>query len=531
MRTLCFTFLLFSLAPLVANDPSVGGKYSNLIQKFECAKDQAQYGNFNDYGKEKAYNKYCGAKAPAGYWVYAAPFWYVWKTKAELSDAQKQELARVHGKYSNLIKKVSVPTDETKDLIREYGYYKAHRYKGNDMPAGYYAYVAPHWYIWKDINLEAAGFARMEKSVQLQKRTVKVYIEFKKGNEAWAAQSLDAVAKGLQFLESFTGIPYPGLDPYPILEQPILQGLGRANSERMVIASPPKGSIWTQMHEIVHIWNSGVRPGWICEGLANFLSILIMREYNLPYVAGDTYQSWQASWHRDRAAGKDVPMNDPKDQYDDVAQGKAMEFWPIAYELGGPQMIRAIFQAGVREKNLSNSRVMAIMKQHGIKDPAKLLSGWVTRGSYKVNRAADLGQVLYPLADLTGSSATVAVPAPTAVTTPAAANTPANSPSGAVWALWSKGKWYRGRINGVCSKGQQVLFDDGDQKCCSKKEIVPDEPPAAGAVKTGVRVMAQYSDGKFYPGKVSGVTGSTYQIRFDDGDSGTVALQQLRLLP
>jgi hypothetical protein len=520
------TALILSFAPqLYANDPSVGGKYTDLITKFECAKDQAQYGSYNDYGKEKAYNQYCGAKAPAGYWVYVAPHWYVWKNKAQLSDAQKQEMARVHGKYSNLITKISVPEDETSDSIREYGYYKAHRYKGNNMPAGYYAYVAPHWYIWKDVNLDAAGFARMEKSVQLQKGPVTVYIEFKKGNEAWAAQSLDAVARGLVFLEKFTGIAYPGSNPYPILEQPILQGLGRANNERMVIASPPKGSLWTQMHEIVHIWNSGVSPKWICEGLANFLSILLMREFNLPYVEGDTYASWQRSWHQDRAAGKDKPMNDPKDQYDEVAQGKAMEFWPIVYEVAGPNLIQAIFKAAYAEKNLSNTRAMAIMKQHGISDPAKLLSGWVTRGPYKVNRAADLGAVAYPLSDLTGSQSTAnAAPVAAPTTTPAVS-------SGAVWAMWNKGKWYRGKITGSCAKGQQVAFDDGDQKCCAKSEIIPDAPPAASAVKTGSRVIAQWKDGKFYMGKIAGASGHTYLVRYDDGESGEVALDQLRLLP
>jgi hypothetical protein len=61
---------------------SVDSKYSNLIQVLHCPKDKATYGEFKDYGHWEG-GTWCGQTGKAGYWVWVAPNWYVWKNKHE----------------------------------------------------------------------------------------------------------------------------------------------------------------------------------------------------------------------------------------------------------------------------------------------------------------------------------------------------------------------------------------------------------------------------------------------------------------
>lgn len=59
--------------------------------------------------------------------------------------------ASVNGKYAKLLRKIHVPTDEASyTKFRDYGEYPAcAEYLGHkNLPAGYWVYVAPHWYIW-----------------------------------------------------------------------------------------------------------------------------------------------------------------------------------------------------------------------------------------------------------------------------------------------------------------------------------------------------------------------------------------------
>jgi hypothetical protein len=57
---------------------SVNGKYSNLLKTLNVPGDQAQYGNFYEWGYWNG-NAYAGySNLPPGYWVYVYPNWYVW---------------------------------------------------------------------------------------------------------------------------------------------------------------------------------------------------------------------------------------------------------------------------------------------------------------------------------------------------------------------------------------------------------------------------------------------------------------------
>lgn len=99
-----------------------------------------------------------------------------------------------------------------------------------------------------------------------------------------------------------------------------------------------------------------------------------------------------------------------------------------------------------------------------------------------------------------------------------------------VFAEWVKNGWYHGTVGDRCNgTGYMINFDDGDVKCCTPDKIVRDTVPAKTDVLPGKRVLAQWSDGRYYPGKVSVISDGKFNIDFDDGDKGTVDLAQVRL--
>lgn len=103
------------------------------------------------------------------------------------------------------------------------------------------------------------------------------------------------------------------------------------------------------------------------------------------------------------------------------------------------------------------------------------------------------------------------------------------TPGQAVYAEWTPNGWYHGKITQTCDAGWHILFDDGDQKCCAPAQIVKDVVPNASKVKVGSNVLALWSNGKFYPGKVTAIAAGVYSIAFADGDKGTANLSQIRL--
>jgi hypothetical protein len=58
---------------------SVEGKYQMLLRQFKVANDRDAYGDFSDYGLYQG-TSYAGFDdLPKGYWVYVAPYWYIWR--------------------------------------------------------------------------------------------------------------------------------------------------------------------------------------------------------------------------------------------------------------------------------------------------------------------------------------------------------------------------------------------------------------------------------------------------------------------
>ncbi len=62
--------------------------------------------------------------------------------------------ARVHGKYEMLLRQIRVPGDvDNYSEFNDYGHYQGTSYANyNDLPPGYWVYVAPYWYIWRDLS-------------------------------------------------------------------------------------------------------------------------------------------------------------------------------------------------------------------------------------------------------------------------------------------------------------------------------------------------------------------------------------------
>ena len=60
--------------------------------------------------------------------------------------------AAVNGKYEMLLRQIHAPDDvDNYAEFNDYGLYQGTSYAGhNDLPPGYWVYVAPYWYIWRD---------------------------------------------------------------------------------------------------------------------------------------------------------------------------------------------------------------------------------------------------------------------------------------------------------------------------------------------------------------------------------------------
>ena len=131
---------------------SVNGKYVTILKTFSVPADKDRYGEFYDWGLRTATTYGANRNLPTGYWVYAYPYWYIWKTKAgETERALDYAKGSVNGRYETILKTFSVPADKDRygDLY-ELGYRDKTSYGTNrNLPAGYWVYAYPYWYIWE----------------------------------------------------------------------------------------------------------------------------------------------------------------------------------------------------------------------------------------------------------------------------------------------------------------------------------------------------------------------------------------------
>jgi hypothetical protein len=88
-----------------------------------------------------------------------------------------------------------------------------------------------------------------------------------------------------------------------------------------------------------------------------------------------------------------------------------------------------------------------------------------------------------------------------------------------VLGYWAETKaYYVGTVVGtdesITGGGYLVIFRDGDRAILSPQQIKP------MTLVVGSKVMAMWSDKRFYPGVINKIVGEALYILFDDGDKG-----------
>lgn len=84
-----------------------------------------------------------------------------------------------------------------------------------------------------------------------------------------------------------------------------------------------------------------------------------------------------------------------------------------------------------------------------------------------------------------------------------------------VFAYWgATGHYYLGTIVAVFENSYHVVFADGDQGA------IPADKIQSANLVPGLKVLARWSDGSFYPGTIHEIKGMAAFIHFDDGDQG-----------
>lgn len=100
-----------------------------------------------------------------------------------------------------------------------------------------------------------------------------------------------------------------------------------------------------------------------------------------------------------------------------------------------------------------------------------------------------------------------------------------------VWAQWRPNDWYKGKVGKKIDTGLHIEFDDGDIADLPVTAVVLDKAPAKDAVKAGKRVLAIFTDGKFYPATVTGDgADGKFKVHFDDGADAEAGLDDLRFM-
>jgi hypothetical protein len=131
------------------------------ILRLYVPRDCASYGSFHEYGQYGA-TSYAGQhNIPAGFWVYHYPYWYVYRQRVAgqvtpvpggaYCRAPAKTSANANGKYRVLLRRLHVPGDcATYGSFRDFGPYGATSYAGHtNLPAGYWVYRYPYWYLWR----------------------------------------------------------------------------------------------------------------------------------------------------------------------------------------------------------------------------------------------------------------------------------------------------------------------------------------------------------------------------------------------
>lgn len=133
------TTTLASTLSVLAQPISSPPNNKDLIQTIYCPGAIDEYGSYNEWGYWEGGDTICGGTyALEGYWVYDAPYWYVY-----------DEAIAGYGAYEGWVQTLRCDEDvSTYGSYYDYGYWGGGSWCGDYGAEGYWVYVAPNWYIW-----------------------------------------------------------------------------------------------------------------------------------------------------------------------------------------------------------------------------------------------------------------------------------------------------------------------------------------------------------------------------------------------
>lgn len=92
-----------------------------------------------------------------------------------------------------------------------------------------------------------------------------------------------------------------------------------------------------------------------------------------------------------------------------------------------------------------------------------------------------------------------------------------------VLAEWEQGLWYPGRVQDATDGGYRIAYDDGDLA------VLPASKVRAFDWRTGSRVQCNFrNQGKYFPGRIERMQGESITIAYDDGDREEATVSRCR---
>jgi hypothetical protein len=85
-----------------------------------------------------------------------------------------------------------------------------------------------------------------------------------------------------------------------------------------------------------------------------------------------------------------------------------------------------------------------------------------------------------------------------------------------VAAVWTDGNYYLGTITAISGEKAAILYEDGDKKDVPLSKVHPLSQTAD--FKSGDHVVAAWKGARMYPGLVTAVGDLTCTVKWDDGD-------------
>jgi len=229
---------------------------------------------------------------------------------------------------------------------------------------------------------DTSGYELQIVNIPLKEIVLRVEFTYLQTNRGRADQMLKLLKLAIPDYEEKTGIPFPGFNPYMVLENLNLKSLGLAGPTDAYLCSLDKASEWTLLHEFVHIWNSGGGPAWVSEGLADYIAYQGMIEYGGKFLKNENYQKDLKFWKEFKGTEDDFPLSEKKYDYK-YAGTKTMVFWEKLNKEFSDEFTNACFRHNAMNKKLTNDDFRNLLKQYGEEDPDRIMSGWIVTGDYR----------------------------------------------------------------------------------------------------------------------------------------------------